>query len=101
MTKWQDFLLEHAKFPFPNTGESTCTSSADLSRLDISRLNEKWRAKYTMQVTILLKTLCEILEEILGDTPIEGFEDTLLSMFGCHLQFIPFGLVEIESSMWS
>ena len=44
---------------------------------------------------------CEILEEILGDTPIEGFEDTLLSMFGHCLQFIPIGLVEIESSMWS
>lgn len=105
MTKWQDFLLEHAKFPFPNTSESTCASSADLSRLDIGRLNEKWRAKYAMQDATLLNTLCEILEKILGDTPIRGTEDTLLSMFGRRLQFTPwvtsFGPKEIESFMWS
>ena len=47
MTKWQDFLLEHAKFLFPpDTGESGSASSADISDVEVGYITQSWRAKY-------------------------------------------------------
>lgn len=89
MTKWQDFLLEHAKFLFPDTVDSGSANSADVSSLEIGDITKPWKAKYAIRDETLVANLCLTLEKILGDTPIEVPEDTLRSLFGRHLGFLP------------
>lgn len=104
MTTWQDFLLEHAKFPFPpipNTGEDAPVSLTDISRLEIGNLNQRWKAKYAMQDATLVDKLCQALDMILGDTAIVGPQDWLLSLFGRCLEFVSYGSGEMALSMWS
>lgn len=101
MMKWQDFLFEHAKFPFPNTVESISDSSDDISKLEIGLLEEEWKAKYAMRDVTLVEKLCQTLEKILGDTLIEDPQDTLLSMFGPRLGFTRLGQVERAKAKWS
>ena len=71
MTTWREFLLENAKFPFPSTTRSNYTSSADINPLDIGSIPEKWKARYTVPDVTLVQKLCQTLDAILGDTPIE------------------------------
>ena len=93
MTKWQDFLLEHAKFLFPpDTGESGSASSADISDVEVGYITQSWRAKYAMRDETLVENLCLTLEKILGDATIGVPQDILLSQFGRRLGFLPSSL---------
>jgi hypothetical protein len=96
MTTWREFLLENAKFPFPNTTGSNYANSADINPLLIGSIPKNFKARYAVPDVTLVEKLCETLDEILGDTPISrGSMAQLLSMFGRHLEFRTFDGVEI------
>lgn len=104
MTKWQEFLVNHAKFPFPKIVEDKYASSiTDISFLEVGMLAPDWKAQFAVRDENLLQKLCQTLEDILGDTHIpDGCEDHLLSMFGRHLQFFPMvGGIETKNQVWA
>ena len=83
-----DFLVEHAKFPFPVPDESrTDTTSTDISVLEVSLLDREWKAGDAVRDATLVQKLCRTLETILCDTPVAGDERYLLSHFSPLLQF--------------
>jgi hypothetical protein len=49
----------------------------------------------------LVEKLCETLDAILGDTPIEGPTNDLLPLFGRHLEFKTFFGVETRRVLWA
>ena len=88
MSKLHDFLLEHAKFPFPPLNEDLSSSTTDISALDVDLLEIEWKAKPAVRDDTLIQKLCGALEAILGDTPLaEGAESYLLASFSPRIQF--------------
>ncbi|KAI9465417.1 hypothetical protein BJY52DRAFT_1144063 [Lactarius psammicola] len=101
MTTWQQFLVEHAKFPFPTTVEGGSVSSTDISYTEVGTLTTGWKAKYAVPDETLVLKLCETLENILGDTLIsDSSQNYLLSKFGYHLQYDTLDGEEIEDTRW-
>ncbi|KAH9179320.1 kinase-like domain-containing protein [Lactarius sanguifluus] len=94
MTTWQEFLVEHAKFPFPDPVENGS---------DVGVVAPKWRAKYAVPDGTLVQKLCRTLDNILEDTVLssDGSQVHLLLNFGRRLQFHPIGTDEIEDPTWS
>ncbi|KAM6493293.1 hypothetical protein JOM56_011427 [Amanita muscaria] len=87
-----DFLVEHAKFPFPRPDESRTAGATDISEFDVARLEPEWKARHAVRDDSLVQKLCHSLENILGDTPLAaGSENYMLASFSPKLQFDPLG----------
>ncbi|KAH9027919.1 hypothetical protein EDB84DRAFT_286205 [Lactarius hengduanensis] len=104
MTTWREFLVEHAKFPFPDPVDPVKTRyvGTDISSKDVGDVAPNWRAKYAVSDKTLVQKLCQTLDNILGDTvfPDDSRNDFLL-YFGRHLQSRTIGATEIEIPEWA
>lgn len=90
--KLHDFLVEHAKFPFPHPDELQTADTTDISEFEAGLLEREWKATHTVRDETLVQKLCHSLENILGDTPIAaGSEKYLLASFSPLLQVDEFG----------
>jgi hypothetical protein len=88
MSKLHDFLVEHAKLPFPPLNEDLSSNTTDISVLDVGLLEIEWKAKLAVRDDTLVQKLCDTLQDILGDAPLaEGAEDYLLASFSPRIQF--------------
>ncbi len=102
MTTWREFLVKHAKFPFPQPVEDRSFDITDISNLEVGLLAREWRAQYAVRDETLVQKLCQSLENTLGDTLLpDDSEDQFLSLFGRRLQFRTFGMREVEDRDWS
>jgi hypothetical protein len=104
MTTWRDFLVEHAKFPFPRLDKvrPDAHGTTDISLVEAGLLAPEWKAQYAVRDENLFQKLCQTLGDILGDTHLPiGREGRLLESFGRHLQFTTFGQQELEKEQWS
>jgi hypothetical protein len=78
MSKLHDFLVEHAKFPFPLLDEDLSLSTTDISTLDVGSLEIEWKAKFAVRDDTLVQRLCDALKKNLGDAPLaERAENSL------------------------
>jgi hypothetical protein len=82
MVKWRDFLVEHAKFPFPETDENGAVNTTDISPYDVGLLEPQWKAEHAVRDSMLVQKLCRTLEDVVGeaDVPNER-EERLLRRF--------------------
>jgi hypothetical protein len=56
MSKWHDFLVEYAKFPFPLPDESRTVGTTDISDLEVGLLETRvWKAKYAVRDDALIQ----------------------------------------------
>ena len=79
---FHDFLVEHAKFPFPHTDKLQTVDTTDISDFEVGLLDRAWKAKHAVRDEALVQKLCGGLEIILGDTPISaGSKKALLARF--------------------
>lgn len=98
MTKWQEFLAEHAKFLFPEMAEDGIPDTTDISPLELGLVAPEWRAQCAIRDETLVHNLCKTLEDIIGDAhPQDGNKDWLLQLFGDRLQGI---MEKCATSMW-
>jgi hypothetical protein len=82
-----DFLVEHAKFPFPPLSEDISSSTTDISALDVSLLEIEWKAKLAVRDDTLVQKLCDTLQDILEDALLtESGKDYLLASFLPRIQ---------------
>jgi hypothetical protein len=87
MSKLHDFLVEHAKFPFPPPDEDRSVGTTDISELDVDLIEIEWKVKLAVQDDTLVQKLCDALEGVLGDAPLaEGAENYLLASFSPQIQ---------------
>jgi hypothetical protein len=91
MSKLHDFLVEHAKFPFPALNDHLSSSTIDISTFEadlLEKKNPEWKAKLAVRDDTLVQKLCDTLEGILGDAPlVESGKDYLLESFSPRIQF--------------
>ncbi|KAH8982585.1 hypothetical protein EDB92DRAFT_1893725 [Lactarius akahatsu] len=93
MSTWREFLVEHAKFPFPDSVENKSVGTTDISPED---------SRDAVPDETLVKNLCQTLDNILKDTVLpDDSRNNLLLYFGRHLQFRTVGRREIEDRIWS
>ncbi|KAH9042056.1 hypothetical protein EDB85DRAFT_1857198 [Lactarius pseudohatsudake] len=101
-TTWREFLVEHAKFPFPDPVENGSVGATYISPMDVGNVAPEWRAKYAVPDETLVQKLCETLDNILGDTVLpDGSRNDLLQRFGRHLEFRTIGGKDIKNLQWS
>ena len=82
-----DFLVEHAKFPFPRPDEDRTVNTTDISLLEVGLLETEWKALRAVRDDTLVQKLCKTLKDILGDTSLNvDDENFLLSNFSLQLQ---------------
>ena len=82
------FLVEHAKFPFPQPDEYQSADATDISRLQVGLLEKEWKANHAVRDDTLVQKLCSALENILGDTRlVADAENQLLARFSSRIQF--------------
>ena len=87
MSKLYDFLVEHAKFPFPPTGGLGSVSTTDISDFEVGLLEKEWKANHAVRDDTLVHKLCNTLENITGDTLLTGEHETrLLRRFSPKLE---------------
>ena len=87
MVKFYDFLVEHAKFPFPLLGEIRTVDTTDISDFEVGLLAREWKAKHAIRDDALVQKLCDSLQTILGDTTLSAdYEQTLLPFFSPRLE---------------
>jgi hypothetical protein len=85
--KLHDFLVEHAMFPFPHPNEDRSAGTTDVSQFEVGMLEREWKAGHAVRDDTLVQKLCQVLEDILQDTPLaSGAEDHLLASFSPQLQ---------------
>ena len=65
-----DFLVEHAKFPFPECLIDDSASSTGLSEVDVGLLDDQWKARHAVRDKDLANKLCVSLRTTLGHTPV-------------------------------
>jgi hypothetical protein len=88
MVKFHDFLVEHAKFPFPLPDELRTADTTDVSDFEVGLLEREWKAKYAVRDDALVQKLCDGLEKIIGDTALSAdYEKALLAKFSPQLEF--------------
>jgi hypothetical protein len=86
MVKFHDFLVEHAKFPFPLPDESRSINTTDISLLEVGLLEREWKAEFAVRDDDLVRKLCNSLENILGETALSAnSEKDLLARFSPQL----------------
>jgi len=73
-----DFLVEHAKFPFPPPSECPSADTTDISQFEVSLLKEEWKAGHAVRDNALVQKLCHTLQDILEDTPLAANVERLL-----------------------
>jgi hypothetical protein len=79
---FHDFLVEHAKFPFPDCLIGASASSTRLSEVDVGYLNAEWKALHAVRDNNLANRLCDTLRTTLGDmTMTEDSRNFLLKQF--------------------
>ena len=99
MSKLHDFLVQHAKFPFPPLDGSLSSGITDISRFEVSLLETEWKAKVAVRDNSLVHKLCNSQEGILGDASLkERAENYLLASFSPSIQFDELGR---EDKDWS
>jgi hypothetical protein len=81
MTTLHDFLVEHAKFPFPDTDESRTVGTTDISLFDVSMLGREWKAEHAVRDDTLVQKLCRMLMTMLGDTPLAPSDASQLLLY--------------------
>jgi hypothetical protein len=64
---FHDFLVEHAKFPFPDCPTGASASSTGLSEVDVGLLDYQWKARHAVRDNDLADKLCEALRTTLGE----------------------------------
>ena len=93
--KLYDFLVEHAKFPFPLPDEDRSVGTTDVSQFEVGSLKREWKAGHAVRDDTLFQKLCQTLKDILGDTPLAaGADDYLLASFLPLLQVDEGGRVD-------
>jgi hypothetical protein len=86
MTKFHDFLLEHARFPFPLPDELRTADTTDVSDFEAVLLESVWKAKHAVGDDAPARKLCDSLQNILGDTALSAdSEKVLLAKFSPRL----------------
>jgi hypothetical protein len=97
MLKLHDFLVEHAKFPFPLPSEDCSVGTTDISALEVGLLKPEWKASHAVRDDNLVQKLCRTLEKILGDTTLtEDSAQHLLARFDPRIQFQADGVEQRE-----
>ena len=87
MSKWHDFLLEHAKFPFPHPVEDRSVGTTDISQIEVGLLSREWKANHAVRDDTLVQKLCHTLKDILGETILAAHaESYLLASFWPRIQ---------------
>jgi hypothetical protein len=87
MSRLHDFLVEHAKLPFPPLNEPLSSNTTDISALDVGLLEIEWKAKLAVRDDTLVQKLCNTLQDILGDAPLtELTKKYLLASFSPRIQ---------------
>jgi hypothetical protein len=93
MSKLHDFLVEHAKFPFPHPDVSRTPGTTDISDFEVGLLAKEWKANRAVRDETLVEKLCDTLEDILGNTVLTArAQDKLLASFYPELQDDEFGM---------
>jgi hypothetical protein len=93
MSKLHDFLVEHAKFPFPRPDELRTAGTTDISDFKVGLLAKQWKANRAVRDNTLIQKLCDTLENIVGNTVLTArARDKLLASFGPELQGDEFGI---------
>ena len=67
---FHDFLVEHAKFPFPECLIGASASSTGLSEIDVGLLDNQWKARHAVRDNDLANKLCDSLRTTLGHAPV-------------------------------
>ena len=92
MATFYDFLVEHAKFPFPDPDESHSVDTTDITPVEVGLLEPEWKAKFAVRDDTLVQKLCDSLKNILGDIVLSGdSENYLLANFSPRLESSPYG----------
>ncbi|KAF8652885.1 hypothetical protein AX14_008326, partial [Amanita brunnescens Koide BX004] len=92
-----EFLVEHAKFPFPQPDEYQSADATDISRLQVGLLEKEWKANHAVRDDTLVQKLCSALENILGDTRlVADAENQLLARFSSRIQFSARGREDLD-----
>jgi len=96
-----DFLVEHAKFPFP---DSDCpigasASSTGLSELDVGHLDDEWKARHAVRDNDLARKLCDALKATLGNTRVT--EDSRNSLLRVFLPALSMDVEGMKHKAWS
>jgi len=87
MSTLHDFLVEHAKFPFPPLSADLSSSTTDISAIDVNLLEIEWKAKLAVRDDTLVQKLCDTLQDILEDALLtESGKDYLLASFLPRIQ---------------
>jgi hypothetical protein len=87
MSNLHDFLVEHAKFPFPQPNEGPSAGTTDISLIEVPLLEREWKANHAVRDNTLVQKLCSTLENILGDTILAvDDKNLLLSRFSPRMQ---------------
>ena len=97
--KLHDFLVEHAKFPFPlpTSNEDRTVGITDISQLEVGLLEREWKAGHAVRDDTLVQKLCQTLKDILGDTPLAAdAENYFLVSFSPLLQVDERGRENLE-----
>jgi len=68
MSELHDFLVEHAKFPFPRPNELRTAGTTDISDFEVGLLAKQWTANHAVRDNTLVQKLCDTLETIVGNT---------------------------------
>jgi hypothetical protein len=99
MSTLHDFLVKHAKLPFPPLSECLSSSTTDISTLEVDSLEIEWKAKLAVRDDTLVQKLCGTLQEILEDAPLtEDGKNDLLASFSPRIQI---GVRGREDKDWS
>jgi hypothetical protein len=79
---YHDFLVERAKFPFPDCPIGASASSTRLSEVDVGCLNAEWKALHAVRDNDLANKLCDTLRTTLGEMAVtEATRNILLRCF--------------------
>ena len=97
MSNLHNFLVEHAKFPFPQPNEGPSAGTTDISLIEVPLLEREWRANHAVRDNTLVEKLCSTLENILGDTLLAvDAENQLQSRFSPRIQFGALGRQDLD-----
>jgi hypothetical protein len=86
MSNFHDFLVKHAKFYFPELDETKSVYTTDISSLEVGKLDPHWKAKHAVRDDTLVRKLCGILQNILGDMVLPAGSEGLLATFSPKLE---------------
>jgi hypothetical protein len=101
MPNLHDFLVKHAKFPFPHADEhrSVDTTDSDISEFEVGLLEREWKANHAVRDNDLVTKLCRTFQDILEETPLSPeVESYLRRSFTPMLHFDELGA---EDQDWS